>query len=58
MAWVQWKDGVLVSNTLHTKQGAGDDWKEVFDEVGDITDVSKKLLFLKKVENFTDAQKI
>jgi len=38
MAWVQWKDGALLSNTLHKEQGDGDDWREVFDEVVDTAD--------------------
>ena len=38
MAWVKWKDGALVENTLHQRQGVGDDWREVIDEVVDTVD--------------------
>ena len=38
MAWVRWKDGALVENTLHQSEGVGDDWREVIDEVVDTVD--------------------
>ena len=47
MAWVKWKDGSLLQNTLHKKQGAGGDWKEVFDEV-DSTAVDKKIVIVEE----------
>lgn len=38
MAWVRWKDGALVENTLHQSEGVGDDWREIVDEVVDTVD--------------------
>ena len=47
MAWVQWDNSEVVGNTLYPKKGAGDNWKELIDEVT-TTAVNKKIVIVEE----------